>query len=748
MFDDSTLPQSVRTEFERLSGDGEDTTIVAATDILLDGATGEEWLVAGRKRACVLAPNGDAAEVRHDIEVQKIGSVKADVLVGSGFLEISSNGATVQALRFSTAASRKFQRVAKLLEDLAKEGEVKLDTEEEDKLRCKNCRRMLPKDSTVCPRCLNKGKVFRRLVGYAKPYWVRAAGMAVLMFAGTGLRFVPPIVTKMLVDDVLVPKTQYPGIETAPLVKLLGWMVAMLVFTAVVGTLMSTARGRLSAYIGSKMVFDVRALAYDNLQRLSLSYYDKQQVGGLMSRVGNDTEIVHGFIVDGIHFFVVNVVLLVGIGAVMFWYNWKLAIWALVPTPIMVYAVHRLIKVLIEMFHRYYERRSRFMAVVNDALSGVRVVKAFAQEDREAQRYGEKNYEFYKAAYDAERTWATFIPAFSLLMTSGSFVIWYVGGWQVLSDQITLGMLTLFLTLLGMFYGPVEALSQLNQWLSRCLTAAQRVFEVVDAEPDVKDVENPVDPNEIEGSFEFCDVTFGYDRYKPVLKGVSLKVEPGEMIGLVGHSGAGKTTMVNLVSRFYDVNEGCIKVDGVDLREIKRHEYGAQLGIVLQESFLFSGTIAENIAYGKPDATRDEIMAAARAANAHGFVLRKPDGYDTQVGERGARLSVGEKQRISIARAILRDPRVLILDEATASVDTETEKAIQEALARLVKGRTTFAIAHRLSTLRNASRLVVLDKGEIKEVGTHDELMQKKDGVYRKLVEMQTEMSRMKAVDG
>jgi ATP-binding cassette subfamily B protein len=350
--------------------------------------------------------------------------------------------------------------------------------------------------------------------------------------------------------------------------------------------------------------------------------------------------------------------------------------------------------------------------------------------------------------------WVTFFPMLFFIMGIGNLIVWYIGGYQVIQDSslgaqllpdrkvFTLGMFFTFIGYLGQFYGPLQFMSRVADFLSRSLASAERVFEVLDTESDVQDVEHPVPLPRIEGRVEFKDVTFGYEPHKPVLKEINFTVVPGEMIGLVGQSGAGKSTTINLICRFYEVQEGEIMIDGVNIKQIAQKDLRSQIGVVLQEPFLFSGSIYENIAFARPGATREDVMAAAKAANAHDFILRKPDGYDTQVGERGLTLSGGERQRISIARAILHNPRILILDEATASVDTDTERQIQDAIARLVKGRTTFAIAHRLSTLRNASRLVVLKDGQVAEVGTHEELIEAKGEFYR-LVQMQQEMNKI-----
>ena len=370
----------------------------------------------------------------------------------------------------------------------------------------------------------------------------------------------------------------------------------------------------------------------------------------------------------------------------------------------------------------------------------MKVTKAFSQQPTEIARFGDRNADLRNAAVWAEQTSGTMFPIMWLVVGSGSLLIWLFGGMLAVRNEISPGSIVAFLGYVGMIQWPLNSLSQVAQWLSRSLTAAERVFEVLDAESDSEKTRGSVAPERLQGAVDFQGVSFGYERHQQVLKEVSFRVEPGHMLGLVGKSGAGKTTIVNLLCRFYDADEGQVRVDDIDVRELALWSYRQHLGVVLQEAFLFSGTIAENIAYGRPDATLEEIMAAAKVANAHDFVINKPDGYDEQVGERGGRLSAGEKQRICIARAILRDPAILILDEATANVDLETEQQIQEAIGRLIEGRTTFAIAHRLSTLRNAHQLLVMEDGKIVENGTHEEL-EAKDGVYANLLKMHRETS-------
>ena len=377
-------------------------------------------------------------------------------------------------------------------------------------------------------------------------------------------------------------------------------------------------------------------------------------------------------------------------------------------------------------------------------MSGIRVVRAFGQQRSEVSRFADANVDARDYETHAEMIWATYYPPLMFAVQLGSLIVWYVGGLNIIGGTMTFGTLMAFHAYLGMFYEPLRYISPLINWASRSMTAAERLFEVIDSQPEQLDDGSLKAMPNITGEVKFHNMTFGYDSHKPVLRDINLHVKPGEMIGLVGHSGAGKSTLINLICRFYTPDSGRLEIDGEDIKEIDLKDLRKQIGVVLQEPYLFSGTIAENIAYAHPDATMENIITAAKAANAHEFIVKFPDGYDTEVGERGGRLSGGERQRISIARAILHNPRILILDEATSSVDVETEKKIQQAIDRLVQNRTTFAIAHRLSTLRNADRLFVIEKGKGVECGSHEELMEQK-GIYYKLVETQREAANVRA---
>ncbi|MBV9470779.1 MAG: ABC transporter ATP-binding protein, partial [Abitibacteriaceae bacterium] len=611
----------------------------------------------------------------------------------------------------------------------------------------------LPLDSEVCPFCVNKWQALRRLMNYLGPYKWMAIGSGVCSIISTSLSFVPQILFARLVDNVfqVSRNSNRLAISITPAsperYRALGLIVIAIVLASFMSTVVDIIRGRTAAFLGARVLHDVRAQLYSHLQRLSLAFYDKREVGAVMSRVQNDVGMLQNFLLDGAENIIISTLTIVGVVVIMFSRSWLLALAVLAPVPFVVFGTNTYWRGLMKLWRRVWHQNSVLGARLADSLSGVRVVRAFAQEEREVGRFLTKSSELRDATMRVERKAAAFYPTLGFIMGLGGPITWYFGGRQVLGNTLTLGALTLFTGLLARLYGPVQQLTRLVNFLTRAMTAAERVFEILDTTPEIQERADAIAMPQVGGRVEFRHVTFGYDKHRPVLNDVNLEVEPGEMIGLVGHSGAGKSTLINLLMRFYDVDEGSLLVDGVDIREIKRDDLRHQIGVVLQEPYLFHGSIFSNIAYGKLDATPGEVMRAAQAAYAHDFIVSFPDGYDTVVGERGTRLSGGERQRISIARAILHDPRILILDEATASVDTETEQQIQQALRNLIKGRTTFAIAHRLSTLRNADRLIVLDHGKIAEQGTHDQLMAL-HGVFYKLVNAQKAMNEVYAVGG
>ena len=729
------VPHIVLDQFRKQADPGEEPRISVAADIGEDGTLQEKWVIVTSKRVFVF-PSKIDMDGRAEIPLKQIKTARSEVLVGGGRLEIDLDEDTRELVYYSNSKLEQFAEVARGIDKLAK-GEPFVASEEEDKVRCGRCGRLLPEKNGTCPACVRKIAVLARIASYLKPYRVKATILVVVTLLGTMADVVPPYVTKIIIDDVLPSKN----------LRLLLLVCLALLGVRLIKWVSEMAHGWIVVWLGSRVTADIREHLYLSLEKLTLRFYDKRRIGSIMSRVTHDAGRLEDFLVDGLPYLVVQSLMLFGIVIFLFVMNWKLTLFVLIPVPILVVGSLIFWKYLRQLFRKWWQRWAGLSAHLNESISGIRVVKAFAQELQEAERFGKRNLALFKAGTVAGRGWMSFFATMNLLTGGGVIIAWLVGGIDIIGERLTLGTLMAFIGFLWLLYGPLQWFGEINTWMTHAFAGAERIFEIIDAEEEAYDAPDAVPMPDIKGAVEFKDVTFGYDKHKPVLHHVSLKVQPGEMIGLVGKSGVGKTTTINLICRFYKADEGSISIDGVNINDIRLQDLRTQIGIVPQESFLFNGTIAENIHYGKPDASLEEVMQAAIAANAHNFIIAKPDGYDTQVGEHGGNLSVGEKQRIAIARAILRDPKILILDEATSSVDTETEKAIQEALRRLVKGRTTFAIAHRLSTLRNADRLVVLEDGKVIESGSHDELIAKK-GVFYKLVKTQSETSKIMAIEG
>ena len=494
----------------------------------------------------------------------------------------------------------------------------------------------------------------------------------------------------------------------------------------------------LMAKIATSTVRDIKSDVFAAMSRLSLNFFTSKQTGGLMTRVINDSNRVTEFFIDGIPSVLIQGTTIIITFIVMYRLNWQMALIACILLPLLVFMTVKLRPGLWSLSGKRHRAEKAVSSKANDNLTGARVVKAFGQEDAELERFVRPNNNLKDAEINIVKLKNRFTILYSLVQEVSSIWIWIIGVFFVLKTKsIDLGVLLTFVGYVAQLNGPMNFFSRVFRMWTESINAAQRLFEIIDSIPEIAEKENPVRLIKPRGEIELENVTFGYNVSKNVLKGINLKVKEGEVLGIVGRSGAGKSTLVNLISRLYDVKEGSIKIDGTDVKDLALSDLRKNVAMVSQDTYIFMGSVAKNIAYGNEGASREEIIKAAKLASAHEFISKMPDGYDTIIGASGKDLSGGERQRISIARAILANPKILILDEATASVDTETEKAIQNSLKYLVKGRTTLSIAHRLSTLRDADRLIVIDDGRIVEEGTHDELEKIEDGIFHKLNELQ-----------
>ncbi|QOL52007.1 ATP-binding cassette domain-containing protein [Massilia litorea] len=656
---------------------------------------------------------------------------------GVGHLELVDQQGRLAAWRFTLGQNLHAIRVADAFAEQVTSVETGKPVLAPEQHTCPSCKAPLEPDQEECPIC---AKVVHtppstwtlfRLWRFAVPYRGQLLLGFLLMLASTAAHMIPPYLTMPLMDNVLIPYQNGQKIDESLVYMYMGGLLA----SAVLAWALGWGKTYVLALVSERMGADLRSTTYEHLLKLSLEFFGGKRTGDLMSRIGSGSDRICVFLSLHLLDFLSDVLMIIMTGVILFSINPWLAFITLVPLPFIAWMIHVVRDKLRTGFEKIDRVWGEVTNVLADTIPGIRVVKAFAQEKREAVRFREANKHNLAVNDKLNKVWSLFSPTVSFLTELGLLVIWCFGIWQVSRGDITVGTLSAFIAYSGRFYVRLDSMSRIVSVTQKSASAAKRIFDILDHVSSVPDPVNPVKVPTVAGNIELREVGFRYGN-RAVNRGISLNIKAGEMVGLVGHSGSGKSTLVNLICRFYDVAEGAILLDGVDIRTFAVADYRRNIGLVLQEPFLFFGTIAENIAYGKPDATREEIIAAARAAHAHEFILRLPQGYDSMVGERGQGLSGGERQRISIARALLIDPPILIMDEATSSVDSETEKEIQKALDNLVQGRTTIAIAHRLSTLHRADRLVVLDRGVVVEEGSHDELMAR-EGAYHRLYEAQ-----------
>ncbi|MCM8772364.1 MAG: ABC transporter ATP-binding protein/permease [Candidatus Omnitrophica bacterium] len=704
--------------------------IEVEADLDLFGNPAKIKVLATSEKLYIIPEKGFQERISFDLN--RIEGFNIRQVVGSAFLQIKLNGNFIDVVRFTNSHRYIFSRFIIQLQNL-KEG---LPVSEEilkqpHPLLCEKCGFPLQSENSKCPNCLKQGAILSRVFELLSEHMKWIFIIFFLMIIGVGLSLVPPRITKILVDEVLTTKRH---------VEWLPYLVIILVTAEFLRAQINMLVGTISASVGTLITNSLRKKLFKKLEELSLNYYDVNSVGTIMTRFSSDVEAFHGFVTQAGQGFLLNLFTIIGIGIMLFSINYLLAFYVLIPIPFVVFGTIFFWRNIYPKYFMVWDSQAKLSTFLNNVLSGIKTVKAFAQEEKEFKRFESYADSLKETVRTVNINISIFNPLMSFFFGLGGLIVWYIGGKNVLAGKLTLGELMAFLGYIGMFYAPLTNLTLLSTWFSNFTSASHRIFEVLDTEPQVREPVKIIKLDKIKGAIEFKNVTFGYDPYQPILKDVSFKIEPGEVVGIVGKSGSGKTTIINLLCKFYEVQKGQILIDGIDIKEIPSSELRKHIGLVLQEPFLFRGTVLENILYGKPDATLEEVIYAAKIANAHDFIMKLPNGYDTLLGERGAGLSGGEKQRITIARAILCNPAILILDEATSSVDTESEKKIQDALSSLWKNRTTIIVAHRLSTLKDADKIIVVDNGRIAEIGTHTQLMEKK-GIYHNLIVMQTQLA-------
>jgi ATP-binding cassette subfamily B protein len=679
----------------------------------------------------------------HSVEshpLQELGELRTEALLSTCRLLAKKDDKEKLVLLFTLGHQSFVDRLVKVTKNIEEKkpplDEVKL----EDELFCEKCGTRYPEpERRLCPKCTDKMSIFMRLLSFFKFYKGKVAACTIVMLVITVLNIVAPYVgTRMFVDEVLHEGGRFFG------------MILGIVMVVVGVRALSTFFNALYQYVLAKtmpwIIYDLQLRIFEAMQRLSVSFYTSKRTGSLMNRIGRDSRNIYWFFVDGLPFVLINLAQFIGIFVVMFVVEWRLALIILTVIPVTGVMFRILMRLFKRFHHKFWVVNSQLNNMVSDSVNGQRVIKAFAREDEESRRFRDMGNRQAALETGMHNLGWTAFPLIYLFMFFGQVVVTFLGALLVIDGDLSLGTLLMFLVFLSMLQGPLQFLSTVSNWWARCVDAAQRVFEVIDARSDIEEPPNPIVIDNFKGEIKVTDLWFQYEPAVPILKGLSLEVKAGKTLGIVGKTGSGKSTLANLIARLYDPGEGSVYVDGVNVKDISLSQLRANIGVVSQEIYLFIGSIADNIRYAKPEATIEEVVWAAKMASAHDFICALPDAYETRVGAGGQDLSGGERQRLSIARTIIQNPKILILDEATAAMDTETEGKIQAALNKLQADRTTIAIAHRLSTLKDADSLAVINDGKVVEQGTHTELMKLK-GEYHKLYGIQMEGLKVISMD-
>lgn len=728
------MPQEMRQRLDSFLEQEEHVLFAVLGDLSTDGHYGDSAIVATERRFLVLSDEKLCAW-----QYEEVDDIKVKRMYGNaGVVLKTKEGRKEVIFRFTYAVAALCDMTVQFIAAMSNGGvlheELEIVEATFDKLNliCPRCGRTLLHAGAECIQCQSKSKIISKLVKYVKPELGMLIVCVLISAITTVVALLPPFMTQKIVDDVIPMKAD--NMEGG--IAALGIVVIILLVAYVINYSLSALRGFFLRRSGDRIVMNLRNDVYRKAQHLPMKFYDKTSTGSVINRISGDTSTIQAFILKITQECIVQAILMVGIVVIMLVMNWQLTLLSLIPIPIVAISSRIFSRKIRPYYKKIWRRWSAVTSIMTDTIPCVRIVKSFAGEERAEETFKRYNKEWYRVDVASAKITQTLPQILGFAVTCGTLLIWAIGGRWAMVGNVSTGMLVSFISYATMFYGPVNFFANLQDSYQAALVSIERIFDILDSEPEFN-TEDGEKPTRLKGKIEFRHVNFSFDKTKKTLSDINVTIEPGDIVGIVGTTGSGKSTLINLLMRFYDHYEGEILVDGKNIKDLDLNAYRNCIGYVQQEPMMFSDTIFNNVAYGVPDATVEQVIHAAEVANAHEFIARQPDGYDAMLGERGVGISGGEKQRLSIARAVLKNPSILVFDEATAAVDSETESLIQEAIERLISGRTTLMIAHRLSTLRKANKIIVVDQGKIIEFGSHDELMAL-NGKYHKLIEIQS----------